>query len=133
MMLASNTVSKDAYIMTVAKGQPTSTKQPQPTLTEQTQPTSTKQTQPTSTKQTRPTSASVNLYGEKTQVNVGEEIRLKLSAVNLITKPLMHVQVIIIPPSGMSVSSSEFVESGAGQYTATDDLCETLGREKILK
>jgi PGF-pre-PGF domain-containing protein len=67
-------------------------------------------------------SASVNLQSEKTEFAIGEDILLKLSAVNLITKPIMHVQVIIIPPSGMSVSSSEFAKSGAGQYTATFEL-----------
>ena len=74
-------------------------------------------------------SASVNLHGEKTRVVSGEDILLKLSAVNLITKPVMHVQVIIIPPSGMSVSSSEFVQSGAGQYTTTYELDPGQGRD----
>jgi hypothetical protein len=76
-----------------------------------------------------PPSASVNLHGEKTRVISGEDILLKLSAVNLITKPVMHVQVIIIPPSGMSVSSSEFVQSGAGQYTTTYELDPGKGRD----
>jgi hypothetical protein len=76
-----------------------------------------------------PPSASVSLHGEKTQVVSGEDIMLKLSAVNLITKPVMHIQVIIIPPSGMSVSSSEFVQSGAGQYTTTYDLEPGQGRD----
>jgi YVTN family beta-propeller protein len=74
-------------------------------------------------------SASVNLHGEKTKVVMGEDILLKFSAVSLITKPTMHVQAIIIPPSGMSVSSSEFVESGAGQYIATYDLEPGMGRD----
>jgi LemA protein len=65
------------------------------------------------------TNASVNLYGDKTIVDEGESIVLKLSAVNLITKPVMTVQVILIPPSGLSVTSSEFVFSGSGQYTST--------------
>ena len=76
-----------------------------------------------------PPSASVSLHGEKTDVVPGEDILLRLSAVNLITKPPMHVQVIIIPPSGMSVSSSEFVQSGAGQYTTTYDLDPGQGRD----
>jgi len=76
-----------------------------------------------------PSSASVSLHGEKTRVVSGEDILLKLSAVNLITKPVMHVQVIIIPPSGMSVSSSEFVQSGAGQYTTTYELDPGQGRD----
>ena len=76
-----------------------------------------------------PPSASVDLHGEKTQVVSGEDILLKLSAVNIITKPVMHVQVIIIPPSGMSVSSSAFVQSGAGQYTTTYELEPGQGRD----
>jgi LemA protein len=65
------------------------------------------------------TNASVELYGDKTDVEVDENIVLILSAVNLITKPEMTVQVILKPPSGMSVTSSEFVVAGAGQYTTT--------------
>lgn len=57
-------------------------------------------------KQSKASSASVNLYGEKTEVIKGEDILLKLSAVNLITKLTMHVQIIIIPPSGMSDSKN---------------------------
>ncbi len=64
-------------------------------------------------------SASVSLHGEKTEVVPGEDIILKLSAVSIITQPAMTVQVILIPPSGMSVTSTEFVTSGAGQYTTT--------------
>ncbi|RLG28055.1 hypothetical protein DRO03_10705, partial [Methanosarcinales archaeon] len=67
--------------------------------------------------------------GEKTDVVMGEDILLKLAAVNLITKPVMHVQVIITPPSGMSVTSSEFVQSGAGLYTTTYELKPGTGRD----
>ena len=73
--------------------------------------------------------ASVQLHGEKTNVVLGEDILLKLSAVNLITKPPMHVQVIIIPPSGMSVTSSAFAKSGAGQYTTTYELEPGTGKD----
>lgn len=83
----------------------------------------------TSAEQPEESSASVNLHGEKTSVLKGEDILLKLSAVNFITKPTMHVQAIIIPPSGMSVSSSEFVESGAGQYTTEYVLEPGKGRD----
>jgi len=68
------------------------------------------------------TNASIKLYGLKTDVELGENIIFKLSAVNLITKPVMRAQVILIPPSGMSVTSSDNAFSGAGQYTATFDL-----------
>ena len=81
----------------------------------------------------RPSTVSVNLYGEKTNVELGENIVLKLSAVSLITKPKMHIQVIIIPPSGMSVTSSEFVKSGAGQFTTTYELEPGNGRDIEVK
>ncbi|MFZ2412003.1 MAG: LemA family protein, partial [Candidatus Methanoperedens sp.] len=74
-------------------------------------------------------SASVELYGEKTDVDLGEDIILKLSAVNLITKPVMTVQVILIPPPGTSVTSSDFATSGAGQYTATYKLNPGSGKD----
>ena len=73
--------------------------------------------------------ASVNLHGEKTDVLLGENILIKLSAVNLITNPTMHVQVIIIPPSGMSVTSSEFSKSDAGQFTTNYDLKPGDGKD----
>ena len=74
-------------------------------------------------------SASVNLHGEKTDVALGEDVLLKLSAVNIIGNPAMHVQVIIIPPSGWSVTSSEFAKSGAGQYTTTYELESGGGKD----
>jgi len=73
--------------------------------------------------------ASVHLHGEKTDVVLGEDVLLKLSAVNIIGNPLMRVQVIIIPPSGWSVTSSEFAKSGAGQYTTTYDIESGAGRD----
>ena len=78
---------------------------------------------------TPPQNASVTLHGERTDVVLGDNILLKLSAVNLITKPVMHVQVIIIPPSGMSVASSGFVMSGGGQFTSTYEIEPGVGRE----
>jgi len=75
------------------------------------------------------TTASTHLHGGKTDVVLGEDILLKPSAVNLITKPTMHVQVIIIPPSGMSVTSSAFAKSGAWQYTTTYELEPGTGKD----
>ncbi len=79
--------------------------------------------------ETPSSNASVQLHGEKTDVVQGEDVMLRLSAVNLITKPVMHVQVIILPPSGMSVTSSEFVQSGAGQFTTTYEIPPGRGRD----
>ena len=92
-------------------------------------------TDPPITKQTASKSsseistASVHLHGEKTHVVLGEDILLKLSAVNKITKPVMTLQVILIPPSGMSVTSADFVKSGAGQYTSTYIIEPGIGRD----
>lgn len=74
---------------------------------------------PTPVETDKELSASVSLHREKINVVVGEDVLLKLSVVNLITKPVMNVQVIIKPPSGMSVTSTEFSQSGAGQFTST--------------
>jgi hypothetical protein len=74
---------------------------------------------PTPVETVKELSASVSLHREKTNVVVGEDVLLKLSVVNLITKPVMNVQVIIKPPSGMSVTSTEFSQGAAGQYTST--------------
>ncbi|AKB77565.1 RNA-binding proteins (RRM domain) [Methanosarcina horonobensis HB-1 = JCM 15518] len=94
-----------------------------------TQPDTQEKTGSSKSAQQAPPSASVDLHGEKTEVILGEDILLKLSAVNLITKPTMNVQVILIPPSGTTVSSSEFVQSGAGQYTTTYELEPGKGRD----
>ncbi len=78
---------------------------------------------------TAPQNASVKLHGARTDVVIEDDIMLKLSAVNLITKPVMHVQVIIIPPSGMSVASSGFAMSGAGQFTSNYEVDPGVGRD----
>jgi PKD repeat protein len=123
----SNKVSKDAYVLAVAKEQPENI----PTAPPENKETGQNADISTLSEENRKTSssASFSLHGEKTDVVCGEDILLKLSAVNFITKPIMHVQVIIIPPSGMSVSSSEFVQSGAGQYTTTYDLDPGQGKD----
>ena len=92
-------------------------------------PTSSSTSPPTSPPTPSISTASVQIHGEKTDVVLGEDVLLKLSAVNLITKPTMHVQVIIIPPSGMSVTSSAFAKSGAGQYTTTYELAPGTGKD----
>ncbi|MEA1864589.1 MAG: LamG-like jellyroll fold domain-containing protein [Euryarchaeota archaeon] len=78
---------------------------------------------------TKISTASVHLHGEKTDVVMGEDVLLKLSAVNKITKPTMTLQVILIPPSGMSVTSADFVDSGAGLYTSTYVIEPGVGRD----
>lgn len=62
--------------------------------------------------------ASINFYGEKTDVYIGEEVITRLSIVNLDSNPKMHAQVIILPSSGMSVTSAEFTKVSAGQFAS---------------
>lgn len=78
-------------------------------------------------------SASINFYGEKTDVYLGEEILLKLSIVNLISNPKMSAQVIILPSSGMSVISSEFSKVSAGQFAANYEINPGDGRDIEIK
>lgn len=73
--------------------------------------------------------ASLSLHGEKTDVAPGEDILLKLSALSLITKPMMHAQVIIIPPSGMSVTSSGFSKDAAGKFSSNFELEPGAGKD----
>lgn len=59
---------------------------------------------------------SIDLRSDVTKAVVGEEFSLTLSVVNLINNPNMTLQVILIPPSGMSITSSYFTKSGGGQF-----------------
>ncbi len=59
---------------------------------------------------------SIDLRSDVTKAIVGEEFSLTLSVVNLINNPNMTLQVILIPPSGMSVTSAYFTKSGVGQF-----------------
>ena len=74
-------------------------------------------------------SSSINFYGEKTDVHIGEDILAKLSIVNLVSNPKMHAQVIILPSSGMSVTSADFTKVSAGQFSADYDLNPGDGRD----
>jgi len=64
----------------------------------------------------------VNLFlkTQKTIVTPGEPASLTFSATSLISAPdPVTVQLILEVPSGVSVSGTEFVSSGGGQYTTT--------------
>jgi hypothetical protein len=74
-------------------------------------------------------SSSINFYGEKTDVYMGEDILAKLSIVNLVSNPKMHAQVIILPSSGLSVTSADFTKVSAGQFSADYDLNPGDGRD----
>jgi len=78
----------------------------------------------------KPKKASVDLHGERTNIEMGQQVLLKGSIVSFNTNVnKMHAQVIIIPPSGFSVASADFVKSPAGQYTSDFELDPGKGKD----
>jgi len=65
------------------------------------------------------TGPSVYFGTTRTTINKGEDAIFTLSAVNPIGNPSMTVQLILKPPSGVSVTSSSFAKAGSGIYTCT--------------
>lgn len=67
----------------------------------------------------KPVGPYVNLYGQKTDVLIGDEVILILSVVNPITSPGdLVVQLTLGIPSGWSVTSTEFSTATTGLATA---------------
>jgi len=65
------------------------------------------------------TGPSVYFGTTRTSIKKGEDAIFTLSAVNPIGNPPMTVQLILKPPSGVSVTSSSFAKAGSGIYTCT--------------
>nr|QNO41933.1 hypothetical protein EMGBPPAD_00001 [Methanosarcinales archaeon ANME-2c ERB4] len=68
------------------------------------------------------TGPSVYFGTTRTTIKKGEDAIFTLSAVNPIGNPPMTVQLILKPPSGVSVTSSSFAKSGSGIYTCTQTI-----------
>ena len=68
------------------------------------------------------TGPSVYFGTTRTTINKGEDAIFTLSAVNPIGNPPMTVQLILKPPSGVSVTSSSFAKAGSGIYTCTQTI-----------
>ncbi len=85
----------------------------------QSYPTPTPTYAPTPTQTLTSEDVVIDLTSDVIKAKVGQEFSLTLSVVNLIKNPNMTLQVILRPPSGMSVVSSEFAQVGMGQYTGT--------------
>jgi subtilase family serine protease len=60
----------------------------------------------------------VHIQNLSTHVPFGEDIILSLRAVNAEANPVMTVELIMQVPSGISVTSSEFVQDDKGRYSA---------------
>ena len=65
------------------------------------------------------TGPSVYFGTTRTTISKGEDAIFTLSAINPIGNPPMTVQLILKPPSGISVASSSFAKAGSGIYTCT--------------
>lgn len=59
------------------------------------------------------------LRTDRTTIKNGESSILTLSATNIITKTPMTAQLILTIPAGVSVTSTELIASGSGQYSTT--------------
>jgi len=68
------------------------------------------------------TGPSVYFGTTRTAIKKGEDAIFTLSAVNPIGNPPMTVQLILKPPSGVSVTSSSFAKAGSGIYTCTQTI-----------
>ena len=68
------------------------------------------------------TGPSVYFGTTRTAISKGEDAIFTLSAVNPIGNPPMTVQLILKPPSGVSVTSSSFAKAGSGIYTCTQTI-----------
>ncbi len=68
------------------------------------------------------TGASVYFGTTRTAIKKGEDAIFTLSAANPIGNPPMTVQLILKPPSGVSVTSSSFAKAGSGIYTCTQTI-----------
>ncbi len=83
--------------------------------------------------QTEPGAPTISLHAERTSILVGEEVTLKLSILAPLGKPKMEYQIILIPPSGMSVGGQEFSQTGAGQYSQKGTIETGDGRSVDIK
>lgn len=78
----------------------------------------------------RPGEPKVYLHLDRTNVLVGEEIHATLSIVNSIARPTVTVSLILKVPSGWSVSATERLEGGGGQYVGNYEV--NTGKEKHI-
>lgn len=83
--------------------------------------------------QTETGAPTIALRSELTSILVGEEVQLILSIVAPLGKPKMGFQIILIPPSGMSVTSQEFSQTGAGQYSQKGTIVVGEERPVVIK
>ena len=61
----------------------------------------------------------VTLHATQTEVRVGEPVRLNLSAINSIVKPPMTLKLMIMAPSGWSLTGTGFATACGAQGSAT--------------
>lgn len=69
-----------------------------------------------------PPTAIVTLYTQDTSTTVGHGILVSYTVSNKITKPVMHCDMILMPPSGVSVEGVKIEEGQGGQYRSVVDI-----------
>lgn len=65
---------------------------------------------------------SVSVTGSQTFVSVGEEAQVQFSLVNYLTNEAITAQLVLLTPSGVSVTGVSGAQEGSGQYVAVTDL-----------
>jgi len=74
---------------------------------------------------------SITLRSDVVKAKVGQEFSVTLSVTNYIVNPDMTLQIILKPPSGLSITSTEFVQTGVGEYSAVYHV--KSGESKAIK
>ena len=74
---------------------------------------------------------SITLRSDVVKAKVGQEFSVTLSVTNYIVNPDMTLQIILKPPSGLSITSTEFVQTGIGEYSAVYKV--KSGESKAIK
>lgn len=79
-----------------------------------------------------PAQPYVDLYAQKTEVNVGEEIILYLTAINPVTSPgTLVIQLTLRVPSGWSITSSGFGTGSGGVRTNSYEIQQGANQRSI--
>ena len=74
---------------------------------------------------------SITLRSDVVKAKVGQEFSVTLSVTNYIVDPDMTLQIILKPPSGLSITSTEFVQTDVGEYSAVYHV--KSGESKAIK
>jgi hypothetical protein len=69
-----------------------------------------------------PPTATVTLYTQDTSTTVGHGVPVSYTVSNKITKPVMHCDMTLMPPSGVGIEGVQNAEGQGGQYRSVVDI-----------